>query len=53
MVESDDCATARETARKEFDELVMIVGEPAREYITRAKGLAVAVRYHGIDVSDV
>ena len=30
----------------------MIVGESAREYITRAKGLAAAVRYHGIDLMD-
>ena len=52
MVESDDSSTARESARKGFDELYMTVGEPAREYITRAKGLAAAVRYHGIDVTD-
>lgn len=29
----------------------MVVGEPAREYITCANGLAAAVRYHGIDVN--
>ena len=52
MVESDDSSTARESARKEFNELCMAVGEPARECITRAKGLAAAVRYHGIDVTD-
>lgn len=47
-----DGATARESTGKEFDELRMRVGEPVREYITRAKGLAAAVRYHGIDVTD-
>ena len=52
MVESDDSSTASEIARKEFNELCITVGEPAREYITRAKGLAAAVRYHGIDVTD-
>jgi len=37
LVESDDSSTAGESARKELDELAMIVGESAREYITRAK----------------
>lgn len=31
MVESNDSSTGRERARKEFDELDMIVREPARE----------------------
>ena len=49
MVESDHSDIAREGARKEFDELTMIVGESAREYTTRAKGLAAAVRHHGVE----
>lgn len=52
MVESDDSSTARESARQEFNELCITIGEPAREYITRAKRLAATVRYHRIYVTD-
>ena len=30
----------------------MTAGEPPREYITRAKGLAAAVKFHGRDITD-
>jgi len=43
MVESGDSDIACESAKKEFNDLKMIVGESAREYITHAKGLAAAV----------
>lgn len=51
MVGSGGSSTARESARKGFDELCMTVREPTGEYITRAKGLAAAVKYHGVDVT--
>ena len=52
MVESDDSDIACESAKKEFNNLKMIVGESAREYITRAKGLATTVRYQGTEVTE-
>lgn len=52
IIESDNSTTACESTRQEFDQLAMIVRESARECITRAKGLATAVRYHSIDVTD-
>lgn len=37
-----------------FDQLAMIVGERAQEYITKARSLAASVRYHGaVDVDYV
>lgn len=52
VIESDDSTTARDNAKEDFELLAMIVGESAREYVARAKGLAGTVRYHGIDVTD-
>lgn len=40
------------TQKKEFDQFAMIVGEFIREYVARAKGLAIAVRYHGVVIND-
>ena len=52
MVESDDSDLAVESAKKEFNGLEMNIGETAREYITRAKGLAAAVKHHGVEIDD-
>ena len=52
MVKGDDSDSARESLRKEFNELKMTVGESAREYMTRARGLAAAVRHHGVEITD-
>lgn len=35
-----------------FKSLAVIVGESAREYVARTKGLASALKYHGIEVPD-
>lgn len=46
MVDSGDSDIAYDN----FKQLAMTVGESAREYVSRAKGLVSAVRYHGIAV---
>jgi len=52
VVGTDDSATARESERRDFDNLAVRVGRLARENSTRAKGLAAAVRYHGVDITE-
>ena len=44
--------TAREQAKKEFEELTMNDAESMKEYIARAKSLALNVKYDDIDVSE-
>lgn len=44
MVESDDSATARGSVLNEFDQLAMIVGMCACEYIAKAKCLPAVVK---------
>lgn len=40
LIEDEDSDQARDDAKKNFETLAMIVGESAREYVGRAKGLA-------------
>lgn len=50
MAEDGDSNHDRENLGNEFEALTMIVGESAREFIARAKGLARGKGYHGVDV---
>ena len=52
MVEDDNSDRARELAKKQFEELSMNDDETMKEYIARAKSLALNVRYHDIGVSE-
>lgn len=51
VVEDENSSLAKEHAKKNFEILAMM-GESAREYVARAKGLASAVKYRGVDVTD-
>ena len=50
MVEDDNSDRAKELAKKRFEELSMNNGESMKEYIARAKCLALNVKYHDIEV---
>ena len=52
MVEDDNSDRARELAKKQFEELSMNDDETMKEYIARAKSLALNVQYHDIEVSE-
>ena len=52
MVEDGNSDGAREMAKKHFEELSMNDDESMKEYITRAKSLALNVKYHDIEVTD-
>ena len=52
MVEDDNSDRARELAKKQFEELSMNDDETMKEYIARAKSLALNVQYHDIGVSE-
>ena len=52
MVEDDNSDRARELAKKRFEELSMNDDESMKEYIARAKSLALNVKYHDIEVTD-
>ena len=52
MVEDDNSDRARELAKKQFEELSMNDAESMKEYIARAKSLALNVKYHDIDVTE-
>ena len=52
MVEDDNSDRARELAKKQFEELSMKDDETVKEYIARAKSLALNVQYHDIEVSE-
>ena len=52
MVEDDSSHGARGLAKKQFEELSMNDAESMKEYITRAKSLALNVKYHDIEVSE-
>jgi len=43
---------AQESAKREFNNSKMKAGESAGEYVTRAKGLAAAVKYHGAEITE-
>ena len=52
IVENENSDRARELAKKQFEELSMNDDEPMKEYIARAKSLALDVKYHGIELTD-
>ena len=52
MVEDDNSDRAREMAKKQFEELSMNDDESLKEYIARAKSLALNVTYHDIEVTE-
>ena len=52
MTENESSDRAREMAKKQFEELSMNDTESMKEYIARAKFLALNVKYHGIEVSE-
>ena len=52
MVEDESSDRVREMAKKQFEELSMNDDESLKEYIARAKSLALNVKYHDIEVSD-
>ena len=52
MVEDESSDRARELAKKQFEELSMDDDESMKEYIARAKSLALNVKYHDIEVTD-
>jgi len=52
MVEDQNGTHARENAENEFESLSMLVDESMREYVARGKGLARAVEFHGVEVTE-
>ena len=52
MVEDGNSDRARELVKKQFEELSMNDDESMKEYIARAKSLALNVKYHDIEVTD-
>ena len=53
MVEDQNGTHARENAENDFESLSMTVDESMREYVARGKGLARAVEFHGVEVTEV
>ena len=52
MVENDNSDKARELAKKQFEDLSMNDAESMKEYIARAKSLALNIKYHDIEVTE-
>ena len=52
MVEDDNSNRAREIAKKQIEELSMNDDESMKEYIARAKTLALNVKYHNVEVTE-
>ena len=52
MVENDNTDRAREMAKKQFEELSVNGDESMKEYIARAKSLALSVKYHDVEATD-
>ena len=52
MVEDDNSNRAKEQAKKNFEALSMDDAESMKEYIARAKSLALNIKYHDIEVTD-
>ena len=52
MVEDDSSDRAKEQAKKNFEGLSMDSAESMKEYIARAKSLALNVQYHDVEVTD-
>ena len=53
MVEDESSDRARELTKKQFEELSMNNDESMKEYIARAKSLALNVKYHDVEVIDL
>ena len=52
MVEDESSDRARELAKKQFEELSTNDDESVKEYIARAKSLALDIKYHDVEVID-
>ena len=52
MVEDDNSDRAKEQAKKNFEVLSMDSAVSMKEYIARAKSLALNVQYHDVEVTD-
>ena len=52
MVENENSAKATELAKKQFEDLSMNDAESMKEYIARAKSLALNIKYHDIEVTE-
>ena len=52
MVEDDSSNRAKEQAKKNFEGLSMDSAESMKEYIARAKSLALNVQYHDVEITD-
>ena len=52
MVEDDNSNRAKEQAKKNFEGLSMDSAESMKEYIARAKSLALDVQYHDLEVTN-
>ena len=52
MVEDDSSDRVKEQAKKNFEGLSMDSAESMKEYIARAKSLALHVQYHDVEVTD-
>ena len=52
MVEDDKSDRAKEQAKKNFEDLSMDSAESMKEYIARAKSLALNAQYHDVEVTD-
>ena len=52
MVEDDSSDRAKEQAKKNFEGLNMDSAESMKEYIARAKSVALNVQYHDVEVTD-
>ena len=52
MVEDDNSDRAKEQAKKNFEGLSMNGAKSMKEYIARAKSLALNVQYHDVEATD-
>ena len=52
MIEDDSSDRGKEQAKKNFEGLSMDSAESMKEYIARAKSLALTVQYHDVEVTD-
>lgn len=53
MVENENSDSAKDNSNKNFETMAIMVGEPAREYIARVKGLTNAVKYHRVELANI
>ena len=52
MVEDENSDRAREMTKKQLEKLSMNDDESMKEYIARAKSLALNIKYHNVEVTD-